>query len=258
MTHNTISAERLLLTARKDFYSALRGGITSSVTVLVALVFIGLIGGYTGSVPYETYDNYFRSILIIGGLIATAAAFRDRHGKDSIHNWLMLPASTLEKYLVRFAFTTAGVILISLAVVWLSSLFTGILNNLIFSLPFFLYNPFADPYAWQIIQGYLAAHSLFFLGATWFRKNHFIKTVLTLLVIQICLSIFASGTGYLLFFRLTGPGVFSPHNIFTIEQFSHFRLMKILFRILIQAVIPVTCWTAAYFRLKEAEIKDGV
>ena len=29
-------------------------------------------------------------------------------------------------------------------------------------------------------------------------------------------------------------------------------------RILLQVIIPASCWTAAYFRLKEAEVKDGV
>jgi hypothetical protein len=206
----------------------------------------------------DFFTTFFGGILFLAGLVTTSHVFKDRHNSYNIHNWLMLPASTLEKFLIRFLFSTAGVILGSALCCWLCSLLTGIANALLYNQNMVLFNPFSFS-VWHMIQAYLAIQSLFFLGASWFRKNHFLKTVLTLFILQILISLISGGLGYMFLFRfLEGDFNGMAGEVFISSWITDGRTLAIALRFLLQGIIPASCWTAAYFRLKEAEVKDGV
>ena len=52
--------------------------------------------------------------------------------------------------------------------------------------------------AWLLVPHYLVAQSLFFLGAAWFRKTHFVKTVGAVVALAIGLCAIAIGIAWLL------------------------------------------------------------
>ncbi|OQY34618.1 MAG: hypothetical protein B6241_04125 [Spirochaetaceae bacterium 4572_59] len=254
-----LNTKRLLRLCRKDYYTTRRQIILAAATIGAFIFLIGLIGGKDRPVSPSSYNSYFTIILYLGGIITTAAIFKDRHDRDSIHNWLMLPASTLEKYLVRFLFSTVGLILITLITVWLSSFITSLALFLLYGHSFSLFNFTDKRDIWLIIQGYLALHPFFFLGAAWFRKNQIIKTLLTLFIIQIILSFIGGGLGYMFLIR------FAMENEFYMTDQTFFndimisgKNIALMARILFQLIIPVCCWTTAYFKLKKAEVKDGI
>ena len=257
-SNTRLNPERLYLTARKDLFFTKRQFILVPSTIAAFFLLIGLIAGSTGSAPVDIYGGLFTVTLYLGGLITTSSVFRDRHRQDSIHNWLMLPASTLEKFLVRFLFSTAGVIIIALMTVWISSLLISLANLLLYGHSVLLFNPLSSE-IWYGLQGYLALHSLFFLGASWFKKNHLIKTLLTLFVIQILIGLISSGFGYIFIFRLFRENRFLMETTPFVGNWPlSGRTIAAAVRILVQGIIPLSCWTAAYFRLKEAEVKDGI
>ena len=50
------------------------------------------------------------------------------------------------------------------------------INTLLFDVRREFFSPF-DALSWLLVPHYLVAQALFFLGAAWFRKTHFVKTV---------------------------------------------------------------------------------
>ncbi len=250
---------RAYLVGKKDLFTAKKQFILAPATIIALILLVGMIAGRNGSIGNEMYSGFFMVILYIGGLITTSTLFRDSHDSENIHNFLMLPASVLEKYLVRFLFSTLGLILIASLIVFASSLITSLLNLILYKASPVIFNPFLNRDIWFGVQGYLVLQAPFFLGAIWFRKHNLLKTVLSLLVIHILLGILTGGLGYVMIIRAFQDG--SLHmgatEIFGNSFFSSRRILLFL-RVLGQGVVPVTCWTAAYFRLKEAQVKDGV
>jgi hypothetical protein len=51
---------------------------------------------------------------------------------------------------------------------------------------------------------YLVTHSVFLLGATYFRKNNFLKTLLALFLISLALNIYSGLVGWGVFRGLVG------------------------------------------------------
>ena len=250
---------RLFLTALNDLYFARRQILLAPVTITAFIILTGMINGKNNTLSPSHYNSIFLFILFIGGLISTAAVFRDSYSRESIHRFLTLPASHFEKFLVRFLFSTIGYVLLTLLIVWTGSVLTSLINLFLYHQVFLLFNPFHQEVFYIALQGYLAIHAPFFLGAVWFRKHNLIKTLLTLALIQILLVLISGGLGYAIFFRFlpgnsdyqTFTGSFTP----AVQSFSN---LIIPLRIILQGIIPLTCWTAAYFRLKERQVNDGV
>ncbi len=251
-------AKRVYLIARKDFFFTRKQFILVPSTITAFGLFIGMLAGKSMHLTNDFFLGFFGGILYLSGLILTSSTFKDRHNSNSIHNWLMLPASTFEKFLVRFLFSTAGIIIGSALTCWICSLLTGIANAILYKQSLTFFNPFRIS-VWHMVQAYLALQPLFFLGAAWFRKNHFLKTILTLFILQIFLSLVSGGLGYMFLYRfLKGNFNSLAADFFLSHRIMDGRILAASLRILLQGIIPVSCWAAAYFRLKEAEVKDGV
>ncbi len=91
------------------------------------------------------------------GLTITGYAFSDVHDKKRGYRYLLLPASSFEKFFSRW-FSTSMLYLLSFSV-------------LLYALGFLA------PYEiWQAIPGYLILQSVFLLGAIYFKKNVLLKT----------------------------------------------------------------------------------
>jgi hypothetical protein len=116
----------------------------------------------------------------------------------------------------------------------------------------------------MLIAHYFVAQSIYFLGAAYFRKYNFIKTINVIFLILISVSILGA-----LFFRIIYFDIFdifcgikdtslmiqwdrlsiNPKNINT------FKYIAITLYWLIPAPL---FWTIAYFRIKEAEVKNAI
>ena len=252
------NTKRVYLVARKDFFFTRKQFILVPSTIVAFGLLIGMLAGKSMHLTNSFFLGFFGGILFVSGLILTSSSFKDRHNSNNIHNWLMLPASTFEKFLVRFLFSTAVIIIGSALICWLSSLLSGIANAILYDQSITLFNPFKSS-VWHMIQAYLVFQPLFFLGAVWFRKNHFLKTILTLFCLQIIISLISGGLGYMFLYRfLEGNFNSLAESFFLSHRIMDGRVLAAALRILLQGIIPVSCWVAAYFRLKEAEVKDGV
>lgn len=237
-----------------------------SLTIFLVLFFPEMVGAFfnrmTGNVLNDSmYEGSFPGFLFLGGFIITSIAFaQDMFSRTGQHNWLTLPASTEEKFLAKALLTAIAYPVVLTIIFTLSSVVIEALALLFFGNPFTMFNPFG-PYVGKMILHFIVVQSVFLLGATYFRKAHFVKTVLALGLIGFALSILAT-----IFVRIVfAPyvtGMFGFH--FTLDGYdfqNYTTLMSIgkwIGNIVYWALLPVFCWFTAYLRVKEVQSTDAV
>lgn len=225
--------------------------------VLPLPVLYGVAGlfGFLVKAPTSNGETALSLALALGVLHATGA-FADLHARADATSYLLIPASTLEKALVRFllgalAFPAAVAALIFLG----SALFSG--------LAFLSGSEHAH---WNLLPLwrtstlgtfglYLFFHSMAFCGSIWFRPPAGVKTALFV-------------AGYCVFsFLVVMLLVVATRVMFSVELSNDwFRLTQSLVHIhsgswtgfvngLSRTLLPVVLYLAAFLKLREAEVK---
>ncbi|MBI9103367.1 MAG: hypothetical protein JEY99_13195 [Spirochaetales bacterium] len=232
--------------------------------VFAFFLLTGLIDGYRHSDADYLYT--YMAIFIVGGILLTARAFRHYYRRERNTPLLMLPASKTEKWVEKLLMTTLGWMIGSFIVFTAYAFLSAGINELIFG-----YH--TSPIWWDEILvkfylHYLVAHSVFFLGASVYKKTVLFKTVLTIFIIGVVLSLFSALFGRIVFQDLfktvvhlsnnggnginIGPGDTTPEVMDFI-----FRLGKVM-QVFYWALIIPFCWVTSFVRFTEIEVKDGV
>lgn len=208
-----------------------------------------------------TYLNNYSIFLFLGGFITTSVMFaQDMFSRTGQHNWLMLPASRFDKFLAKASLTTVGYPLALTALFAVASLLIEALALLFFQNPIHIFNPFTQHIGLLILH-YMATQSLFLLGATYFRKAHFVKTVLSLLILSLAITALSA-----LFVRIAfapySNGFYGYHFVLDQNLLSQhetlFTIAKWFGYIGYWIIMPVFCWFTAYLRVKEVEATDAI
>ena len=249
--------ERLTNLLRTDFINRYRSvGIASAALAGLVLIFVMLkapdTSGATG-----IYSTLLFCMLVIWGPIAASHSFRELHDKELNQAYLLLPASALEKMISRLLLVVVVFPLYAVVFVMaLSWLMIGV-QSLVGTNGWgaFVPSEFLRPIA---IGTFVVNQSLFFLGAAWFRKTHFVKTVLALTGLAIGMSMFAG-----LVFRLVFPDAIGGN--FDIDPAAFFRsheglvgVLLFTFRLCYYAVLPAFCWSVAWLRIRETQVSHGI
>jgi hypothetical protein len=251
---------------KREIYESKRSLLIFSLTIFLILLFQEMGGSIAarfkgGMTIVSWYDNNFPGFLYLGGFILTSVFFsQDMFNRTGQHHWLMLPASSEEKFLSKAFITAVGYPIALTALFFLSSVIIESMTTLFFKDAFILFNPWTKEVGWMLLH-YLVIQSVFLLGATYFRKAHFVKTILALGIIGFAASLIGT-----LFIRIVfAPyftGFFQPMNIqFSFsqgyeEQFlkGFFTLMKVIY----WALLAPFCWFVAYLRVKEVQATDAI
>lgn len=214
--------------------------------------------------PPAPYENLFPYFLFFGGLIITSLAFvDDMFSKNGQQEWLMLPATSLEKFLAKAMLTSWVYPLALIAVFFATSVIIEPLFLLFFSNSITLFNPFTRIVGRQLAS-YWVIQSLFLLGATFFRKGHFLKTTLSIGTIMFALSILG-----LLFIKIiftlrygrslgTFELMFSFDSLLLSRSTGALRFFRILGKTLYYGALPFFCWVTAYLRVEEVQATDAI
>jgi len=228
---------------------------------LLAMVIAAKTGGLESKVHYGN----FASILFIFGFIFTSTAFREAHKKLLNHNYLMLPASTLEKFIGKLLLYSAGFAVASVVIYWIFSLIANLVIEVFLGAyypSFFIF----DKFIWQMVGHYLILQSVFMLGAVWFRKNNFIKTIIALVLFSIIMSLISSLVTWIVFNDYFWTLVRGDFN-FNIDFSTGFDMNRLelfgsgavtLFKIIYFGLLAPLCWFGSWLKLKELEVQDGV
>ncbi len=270
--NGTLRRIRLLL--KRDIAEVLRPVALSAATVAGIVLLFYLMHGISTHTPTLVigtaggHQAVFRQLLYIGGLIVTSRAFREVHDKARNHDWFMLPASTAEKFVARLLLTSVGYASAVLVGYFLATvLAAGIAGVLTGSSPG-IFNPL-DREALRAVHNYWIMQSIFLFGAAYFRKLHFIKTILSLVVFFIALSWVAAAvfrivfTGYFdgmmpqasLLELLRNAGKDTPwHESLAATS----GIVRVVVGVIYQALLAPFFWIATCVRLHETEVSDAV
>lgn len=274
-TNQTLNFRRMGFLARRDLLRYWRGMLivaAGNTGVMIVITILGIIFN-RGSLVYDdswggvNYDGWFIGLMIIWGCIAASAAFGELHDKNRNQDFLLLPASALEKTLVRLLMVSLVLPLFIVVLMLADSLIAESIRALAQDGALITaFNPFGsnsfDLYGRRFgnlrIIGYtVVLQSVFFLGAAWFRKAHFIKTVLGVAGVSTALSLFT----VLVFYIVFGPSLdmhFDSSSFVPGRFREFFRTLKVTAKILAFAVLPPFCWFTAWLRVKETQSSHGV
>jgi len=214
----------------------------------IALIFTGFVFGIDSKhAPFEDiYQVFYMMLLILTGTYFASRSFVEYKSTSTGFSYMMLPASTFEKFLIPAFFSGIFYWLIFtifyVALAWLSNLFWG----WVYQFDFYLFNPFSSNLA--EISGiffviFLILQPLFLYGSIAFRKNHFVVTGIWIF-------------GILMIFLLTGlslhktlnPDVIGLGITFSPTTFQEPTVYIIAF------IIHLILQMAVFYKLKEKEV----
>ena len=147
-------------------------------------------------------------LYVLGGFILTSRLFHEVHSPSSAFQFLTLPATNFEKFLASWAISSIGYTVIAMFVIVLLSLLIEIIIAIQLGTmnSFSIFNPFGQDNL-DTMQGYFYYQCIFFLGAIYFKKNNFLKTLLSIIVFV--LIVLFSLAMFALFLSLMYSGDFS-------------------------------------------------
>jgi hypothetical protein len=249
--NDQLSLRRLVWVLRNDVMRSYRSWLVISGTTALIALLVSVLAAYDGVVGNWFYPTLFLAMLFSWGTIGTSLAFADLHDRTTNAAFLLLPASALEKTVSRLLLTTVGLfVYLLLLTTVLSGLLEGI-NMVAFGVRRELFVPF-DRVAWMMLPHYLVAQSLFFLGAAWFRKVHFVKTVGSALLIVFALAAAASTIAWIAGSPILGGDI-------RIDNFdAPLEWLVNIATLVYYVALPVFCWFVAWLRVTEAQVSHGI
>ena len=229
-----------------------------SGSLFVALLFFQAVSNFR-SWENSNYMSIFIVLFFLLGMIYSSLSFRAFRTKEKSVAYLMLPASSSEKFIFEFLTQIVVFILLMPLLFWLVANLEGIITHhyvqRLINYKFSFGQGLAEIInKWKInewgmiaiVQGFLSVFISAFTGASHFTKSPLVKTLFTISGI-IC--------GYALFIYLIFNGLnlkeYSPVNnrILLIHNSEE----VVIFLALATTVINLTMLAIAWFRFKEKE-----
>ena len=215
------------------------------------LVGISLLKTWSNGGTYDTYSSLGMGQLFIFlmGLIITSTIFKELGTKSRGWFYMMLPANPMEKLLANWLISTVVYSVVASVVLVLTSMVNSLFTSLIFNEYFYIVNPFRMEFL-KLLLHYCIIQSIFFLGAIYFEKNNFFKTLLAIVVSSMGLMII---TGIVVKLIFQSPEI----TIDPMEQNGTPEFLKsfvLAVKIGYYSLIVPFFLTVSYFRLKEREV----
>jgi len=236
---------------------------------LALLFIIGFFIAYgnrehTDTFQFFTIFHYISLpiMMVIGSILLAGRSFQDMNTPEKSTIQILIPASTFEKYMVHLLSTSLLWMIFSFVIYHIFSLLFNGMWAASFGYEFEIFNGFDifDVHMIaEIIMGYFLLHSIFFLGATAFKKYPIVKTVLAHFIINWAFSILAFIVILILFGSMENWGekmetlgeILLEKGWFTIDNIEYkSRLLLKTASVLLTAAFYIT----GYYKLKEREV----
>ena len=261
-TNNTFSFRRFWLLCQQSLIIN-KKMIGLSIVGYAGILFIMLMlfqaGTHFRQWEFKNYFLTFFITFIILGIGFSSLAFSAFRSKEKCMFYLMLPSSTSEKYLLEFLVYIIGYIIVMpllfLLVAYLEShmvhMFNPDFNQFSFSIPEFGNNLRLSSNTLHRgslfigeVEILFLIFAVFFTGASHFPKSPLSKTILTVIIIYIGFSFYASFLKYIV--NMGGPNRTSGLN--QLIQNDH------TYSLIITGIIDIALFAIAWFKLKEKEV----
>jgi hypothetical protein len=246
-----------------------------SLVVLFALLLIVVVITYLTGDNFRHYNNLIPMYcigIILSGMIFTSAAFSEFSTKPKGVDYLMLPASHFEKFITVFLFTTVGFLLVYhlafyvmfLCLDQIAMLRSGqhMINDLNTDRGILRIGYFYPCFIWLLLQ------SIFLLGASYFEKYSFLKTIFLTIIVLFALFLLNAVFVKILFGNnlvewfahapmfavMVKNELASPNQFNEVKQLFLPRTMQDILGFAGKYLLIPFFWVVAYFRLKDKEI----
>lgn len=241
--------------------------------ILIWYVFIMLTDPLDPLAEGLQHVTYYFSLFLVGPFYASQF-FKDLSSRSKGINYLMVPASTLEKTLCSIFYVvilfvvvfTVAFYLVNIITVGLANLihpdYSGVARNGIVHKAH-ISNIFRIPgnprnLAQYFFLLFFAVQSVAFLGSIYFPKYSYIKTAISITIV--CLVIALVGFYFTSFFMPRGGfNELSTYRVFS-EDGNETRVIQLpawigkVLKFLFFYAFPPIFWVTTYFRLKEKEV----
>jgi hypothetical protein len=214
--------------------------------VFGTMFIVSVLTGYYGPENMEGLLGFYVFVFFLGGFILTSNIFSELHTPQKSYFYLTLPVSAAEKLIGSWLLTSPAYVLVFTLVAYLIYLIPTVMVGDLYPVPAFFNQDFL-----KIIATYLVIQTIFFLGAAYFRKYNFLKTVLSVFLLQITIGLYAGLLVWLLFDsnKVNGRDImdtgFKSFVENTIPQIAHVLFWYVLGPFLL---------VVSYFSLKEREV----
>ena len=249
--NDQLSMQRLGFVLRSDLMRTYRSVLLISGTAALVALVVSLFGAYDGDVGEGPlfYRIFFLAALFAWGTIATSVCFSDLHGRGTNMAFLLLPASAIEKTSSRLLLHTVGLIAYLLLFTTLLSFLLEGINTLWIGERRGFFSPL-DGLGWSLLPHFLVAQALFFVGAAWFRKVQFVKTVGAVIAIALGLGVIGVGLAW-----LVGPIRCLNANCY---EFPFVDWVTDAAPVAYFYLLPPLCWFVACLRVTETQVSHGI
>lgn len=186
----------------------------------------------------------------VGGLVLTSRIFFELHSPATAFQFLTLPASTLEKFTAAWFISSVAYTLAAVAAIFLLSILVESISA--FKLGIWDYFRFFNPFEADNLQrfaGYFFYHSIFLLGAIYFKKNNFLKTLLVIISIFIGLFFTIAIGGLILTFMMITDDFYIEYQL--LESAANWQSILTYF---IGTILIVTFLLFGYLQLKNKQV----
>lgn len=203
-TNNVFSAGRFGLYMRKHLLDNYRI-YSVSVIVLTVLLLITILMNLSDNFRIHSSVSRLIPLYFIGmfltGLIFTSLSFSELANKPQGMDYLLFPASQLEKFISTLLITTIGFLLIYNFAFYLAYL--GMDAILAYNTGLHLKNDLSHEFKTQVLPylyfAWFASQAVMLLGTIYFQKYSFIKTVFIFMIFLLSLYLLNTIFSYIFF-----------------------------------------------------------
>jgi len=244
------SFRRLALLMRNDLLIQFKSSLVILLAITFGLTLISLLSKLDHSL-LSLHNQSFKILLILGGYLLTASAFKTLHQRNQVGFYLCLPASTLEKFLSRLLLTSVGYIAGLSFLFFTFSVLAAGLSSLLSDSTLPVFNPLNQGNL-ELMALYLITQSLFLVGAIQFKSMHFIKTIASTWFVLMILVIL---TIVILWAVFDTPFNHQHFNISLIDiNFESLKSTASVLKYLFYFGFAPFFWLIAFLKLKEYEV----
>jgi magnesium-transporting ATPase (P-type) len=243
MRSNVFDGGRLVQFMRRQVAMHQQTALIAAGAVLGALLVISLLVGAFNRQGVPDLIGLYHTVFFLGGYVFASQVFGELHSPQRSYTYLTLPVSTAEKLVGSWLLVSVGFVVVYWAVIFL----IYALANLVSNWPHDPQQLFNHDFVNSVVA-FLVTQTIFFLGACYFRKNNFLKTLFALFVVALVIGLYTGGLGWLVLSK-EGNINFNPSN--DGEQIGETigQIATVLFRYVLGPFMLIV----SYFRLKERQ-----
>lgn len=252
MNNNNFSIHRIALLLRRQAFM-------SSNTLIVAaglaafLLIVLLLTGYNSNeaINDQVFYGITLPMVILGGFIFSSLIFNELQNREKAVFFLSLPATSLEKLVAGWLVSSPIFIVLIYVLLMVVNILSGTLLSLFPGKEFVFIDPFYPPLL-NSLGIYMVLQTIFLLGALYFKKNNFFKTVLAIFLVALVCFVW----GILMVYLVGGTNNIHMENVDFSEQWRNFgeNVLPYIAKTIFWGITGPFFLFIAWLRLKEREV----